>query len=103
MKLHPYKKYPEIIAKPARAREGFSMEIGIHVLHVLHVPQADADAPKAIKAGSEGDPACPACAVTLRVIDHAGQRLCVTSSCRKMTCTEIANVSTKHRRQCRAL
>jgi hypothetical protein len=46
MKLHPYKKYPEIIAKPARAREGFSMEIGIHVLHVLHVPQADADAPE---------------------------------------------------------
>ena len=38
MNLHPYKMYPEFIAKPARAREGFLMEIGIHVLHVLHVP-----------------------------------------------------------------
>ena len=46
MKLHSYKKYPEFIAKPARAREGFLMEIGIHVLHVLHVPPADAAAPE---------------------------------------------------------
>jgi hypothetical protein len=59
--------------------------------------------PKAIKAGGEGDPACPACAVTLRVIEHAGQRLCARSSCCKTTCTEIVNIVAKHRRQCCAL
>jgi hypothetical protein len=46
VKLHPYKKHPEFITKPARAREGFLMEIGIHVLHVLHGSQADTDAPE---------------------------------------------------------
>jgi hypothetical protein len=30
MKLHSYKKYPEFIAKPARAREGFLMEMAAH-------------------------------------------------------------------------
>lgn len=53
MKLHPYKKYPEIIAKPARAREGFLMGIGIHVLRVLHGSQADAAAPESDQSRAE--------------------------------------------------
>jgi hypothetical protein len=53
VKLHPYKKHPEFITKPARAREGFLMEIGIHVLHVLHVPQAEADAPESDQSRAE--------------------------------------------------
>ena len=54
LKLHPYKKYPEFITKPARAREGFLMEIGIHVLNVLHAPQGDADASDSDQSSTPG-------------------------------------------------